>query len=273
MRLPRTLALSLPAALLVVLTALRLTAAEPQSQFEPRVGQAGKDVIWVPTAQTLVDKMLNLAKLTSSDVHIDLGSGDGRTVITAAKRGATAYGYEFNPDMVALSRRHAEEAGVSDRANFIQGDLFAADLSKATVITMFLLPSINLKLRPKLLELRPGTRIVSNSFDMGEWVPEESADAREDCRTYCRAHLWIVPAKVEGAWKMPNGEVTFDQSYQMLRGTLRNGASQLVISDGRVHGDQVSFVAGDIRYTGRVNGNTIEGISQTTAAWRATRGQ
>jgi SAM-dependent methyltransferase len=151
-------------ALLIATTGLALAQAQrapATATFEPEVGQPGKDVVWVPTPQAVVDKMLDLARVTPKDFVIDLGSGDGRTVITAAKRGAHALGIEYNPDMVALSKKNAETAGVTDRAEFMQADLFETDLSKATVITMFLLPDINLKLRPKLLGLKPGTRIAS----------------------------------------------------------------------------------------------------------------
>src|SRR6516164_7880328 len=143
--------------------------AQPAKEFQPEVGQAGKDVVWVPTPQALVDKMLDMAKVTPKDYVIDLGSGDGRTVITAAKRGAKAVGIEYNPDMVELSKKNAAKEGVSDKASFVKADLFETDFSQAQVITMFLLPSINMKLRPKILNLRPGTRIVSNTFDMEDW--------------------------------------------------------------------------------------------------------
>ncbi|MGH7829200.1 MAG: SAM-dependent methyltransferase, partial [Candidatus Binatia bacterium] len=140
--------------------------AQPaKEEYKPQVGQEGKDVIWVPTPQALVDKMLDMAKVTPNDYVIDLGSGDGRTVITAAKRGARALGIEYNPDMVELSKRNAAKEGVSDRVQFVKADIFESDFSKATVITMFLLTEINLKLRPKILDLKPGTRIVSNAFD------------------------------------------------------------------------------------------------------------
>ena len=145
----------------------------PAKQFEPQVGQAGKDVVWVPTPQALVDKMLDMAKVTPQDFVMDLGSGDGRTVITAAKRGARAQGVEYNPDMVTLAKKNAAAAGVSDKATFVQADLFATDFSKAQVITMFLLPSINIKLRPTILNMRPGTRVVSNSFTMEDWQADQ----------------------------------------------------------------------------------------------------
>jgi hypothetical protein len=243
--------------------------------FEPSVGQAGKDVVWVPTPQALVDKMLSMAKLTPNDYLMDLGSGDGRTVITAAKRGTRATGIEYNPDMVELSKRNATKEGVTERANFMKADLFETDFSKATVITMFLLPDINLKLRPKILDLKPGTRIVSNTFTMAEWSSDETvtADAKEGCTSYCVAYLWIVPAKVAGTWKLPQGELTLKQEFQMLTGQLRIGDKLMPITSGRVRGDQLTFKAGGVDYTGRVNGTSIEvkgGSLGTSTATRAS---
>jgi SAM-dependent methyltransferase len=194
--------------------------AQKQEEYEPQVGQPGKDVVWVPTEEALVDRMLDMAKVTPEDYVIDLGSGDGRTVIAAAKRGAHALGIEYNPDMVELSIRNAANAGMSDRAKFVKADLFESDFSKATVITMFLLPQINLRLRPKLLDLKPGTRIVSNSFSMDEWEADETSTLEGDCRTWCTAFLWIVPAKVEGKWKLQDGELTLGQQFQKVSGTL-----------------------------------------------------
>src|SRR6478672_1766764 len=167
-----------------VFTSVVSAPDRPPSEFQPRVGQAGKDVIWVPTPQELVEKMLELAKAEPADFLIDLGSGDGRTVITAAKHGIRAHGIEYNPEMVELSKRNAAKAGVSDKATFEKADLFETDLSRATVITMFLLPEINLKLRPRILNLNPGTRIVSNTFTMGEWVPDEYASVVTDCANF-----------------------------------------------------------------------------------------
>jgi len=189
-------AYSFGAALSILLVAA-LAHAQPAKEFQPEVGQAGKDVVWVPTPQALVDKMLDMAKVTPKDYVIDLGSGDGRTVITAAKRGSKALGIEYNPEMVELSKRNAAKEGVSDKASFMKADLFETDFSQAQVITMFLLPSINMKLRPKILNLKPGTRIVSNTFDMEDWKPDEDATV-ENCTNWCTAHLWIVPAKVDG---------------------------------------------------------------------------
>src|SRR5437773_6914190 len=182
-----------------------LARSQSAKEYQPEVGQAGKDVVWVPTPQALVDKMLDMAKVTSKDYVIDLGSGDGRTVITAAKRGAKALGIEYNPDMVELSKRNAAKEGVSDKASFLKADLFESDFSQATVITMFLLPEINLKLRPKILDLKPGTRIVSNTFTMGEWNADETALITDNCYSWCTALLWIVPAKVAGTWRSPQG--------------------------------------------------------------------
>jgi SAM-dependent methyltransferase len=246
--------------LLIACSTLALAQAQrapAASAFEPEVGQPGKDVVWVPTPQAVVDKMLDLARVTAKDYLIDLGSGDGRTVITAAKRGAHALGVEYNPDMVALSKRNAEAAGVSDRAQFVQADLFETDLSKATVITMFLLPDINLKLRPKLLGLKPGTRIVSNTFTMGDWQPDvrQTVDACDG--SWCTALFWIVPARVAGQYKLPQGELTLKQSFQMLSGTLTNGERTVPIK-GKVRGDDVVFTAGGKEYHGRYNGKQVE---------------
>ena len=254
--------------LCLALLPAQMTGAQQTKGYEPEVGQEGKDVIWVPTPQALVDKMLDMAKVTPNDYLIDLGSGDGRTVITAAKRGAKALGIEYNPDMVELSKRNAAKEGVSDRANFVKADLFESDFSQAQVITMFLLSSINMKLRLKILDLKPGTRIVSNTFDMGEWKPDESATVA-GCDSWCTAHLWIVPAKVGGTWKLPEGELSIKQTFQMISGTLKNGNVVSPIQ-GKLNGEQITFTAGGAQYTGRVNGNMIEGTAGG-AKWSATR--
>ncbi|MDP2052621.1 MAG: class I SAM-dependent methyltransferase [Acidobacteriota bacterium] len=222
--------------------------------FEPQVGQAGKDVVWVPTPQAVVDKMLDMAKVTKDDFVMDLGSGDGRTVITAAKRGARAMGVEYNPDMVELSKKNAEAAGVAARATFVKADLFETDFSKADVITMFLLPSINMKLRPKLLDLKPGTRIASNTFTMEDWQADETSTETDGCSSsWCTALFWIVPAKVEGTWGTPSGDLKLTQTFQMISGTLGNQAIQ-----GRLRGAEITFTAGNTKYAGTVDGNTIK---------------
>ena len=234
--------------------------AAPAATFEPSSGQAGKDVVWVPTPQSVVDKMLDMAKVTPKDFVMDLGSGDGRTVITAAKRGVRALGIEYNPDMVELSKRNAEKEGVSDKAKFVKADLFETDFSKASVITMFLLPDINQRLRPKILDLRPGTRIVSNSFTMGDWKADETAILKEadGCNTsYCTALFWIVPARVGGTYKTPHGELVLKQEFQMLTGTLKSGGKNLPVT-GKVRGEDISFTAEGREYRARMNRGNLE---------------
>ncbi|HEX9183727.1 MAG TPA: class I SAM-dependent methyltransferase [Burkholderiales bacterium] len=227
--------------------------------YEPSVGQEGKDVVWVPTSDALVNKMLDMAKVTSKDYVMDLGSGDGRTVIAAAKRGARAQGIEYNPDMVALSQKNAEKAGVSKTATFMKADLFQTDFTKATVITMFLLPEINLKLRPKILAMKPGTRVVSNTFTMGEWQADETHTLGDEsgCSSWCTALLCIVPARAEGRHTIPDGELVLKQDFQMLSGTLRKAGGPVTV-DGRVRGEEVSFKAGGKEYRGRINDGKLE---------------
>jgi len=234
--------------------------AQKPPAYVPESGQAGKDVVWVPTPQVVVDKMLDMAKVTRDDFVMDLGSGDGRTVITAAKRGARALGIEYNPDMVALSKRNAEKEGVAARATFVKADLFETDFSKATVITMFLLPSLNLKLRPKILDLKPGTRIVSNSFTMDTWQADESSTLGEEtgCTSFCVAYFWVVPAKVAGTHKLAQGELVLKQEFQMLTGTFTTGGRTYALGEGRVRGEEFGFKAGGREYRGRMNGGKLE---------------
>jgi len=245
------------------------TAAET-SAAEPKVGQAGKDVIWVPTSQALIDRMLEMAKLTADDRLVDLGSGDGRTVITAAKRGAVARGIEFNPDLVALSKREAAAAGVTDRATFEQADIFQSDFSDATVVTLFLLPALNLRLRPTLLDMKPGTRVVSNSFMMDDWQPDESAHVTEGCSSYCVAYRWTVPAKVAGTWKMAGKELVLSQNFQMVEGNLRQGENSTPIKNGRLDGARITYSVGDEHYAGEVHGNRMQGTVNGRAGWTAS---
>jgi hypothetical protein len=250
------------AALAFLLAAVCLPAfAQAQkAPYEPTSGQEGKDVVWIPTPQVVVDKMLDMARVGPRDFVMDLGSGDGRTVITAAKRGARALGVEYNPDMVEYAKRMAQKEGVADRATFVKQDLFQTDLSQATVITMFLLPDINLKLRPKILDLKPGTRVVSNSFTMGDWKEDERAEMSQasGCNvSWCTALFWVVPAKVAGIYKVPQGDLTLKQQYQMLSGTLHTGGQTYAL-EGRVRGEELSFTAGGKRYSGRWNGKTVE---------------
>src|SRR5688500_10787658 len=245
--------------LFMAASALALAQAQKApSAYKPSVGQEGKDVVWVPTPQVLVDKMLDMAKVTPNDYVIDLGSGDGRTVITAAKRGVRALGIEYNPDMVELSKQNAANERVGERAAFMKADLFQSDFSKATVITMFLLPDINLKLRPKILDLKPGTRIVSNTFTIGEWEADETATVNAGCNgSWCTALLWIVPAKVAGTHKLPEGELTLKQSFQKLSGTLTANGKTVPV-EGKVRGEEVVFTAGGREYRAKANGKRLE---------------
>jgi SAM-dependent methyltransferase len=276
----------LPAFLCALSVALSLafllqcsSAGETAQQYQPEVGQEGKDVVWVPTPEALVARMLDLAKVTQADYVIDLGSGDGRIVIAAAKRGARALGIEYNPDMVALSRINAEKAGVSGRASFVQGDIFQADFGQATVLTLYLLPDLNLKLRPKILNLKPGTRVVTNAFSMGDWDPDSSEEV--EGRT---AYLWIVPAKVAGIWhwrtESGNAELTLRQIYQKLDGSLKLGGKAVPLDAFRLEGDHVSFTAREANpsarvYSGRVKGDLIVGTVRVAGGagttWTAQR--
>lgn len=243
------------------LTSTGLFAQENKSStgYEPHIGQQGKDVVWVPTPQELVDKMLEIAKVTPDDYIIDLGSGDGRTVITAAKLGATALGVEYNPDMVTLSKENAAKDGVAEKAQFIKADLYETDLSKATVITMFLLPEINLKLRPLLLDLKPGTRIVSNTFTMGEWKADLEVTTEENWNSWNTAFLWIIPAKVGGNWKLNNGELVLNQEFQYFTGTYNSGNKIYDVTEGKLKGDSVSFVINGTLYEGLASENAMTG--------------
>ena len=265
----------------ILLSAIAVTGVSAQdnkanSEFVPSVGQKGKDVVWVPTPTELVKTMLDIAKVTSSDFLIDLGSGDGRTVIEAAKRGAHAVGIEFNPDMVDISTKSAKREGVSDKTEFLNMDLFEYDLSKATVITMFLLPELNLKLRPRILDLKPGTRIVSNTFTMGEWEADYEVTTEDNWNSWNNALMWIVPAKVDGTWKLGQADLELTQDFQMVRGTYNNGSKKAAILDGKLHGDTINFSINGDKYTGLVKANAMKGTVTNTSKgnksdWSATR--
>jgi hypothetical protein len=264
-------------ALVCAVSAFALTSAAgpavfaAEAPFKPQSGQAGKDVVWVPTPQALVDRMLDMAQITKDDYLIDLGSGDGRTVITAAKRGTRAHGIEYNPDMVKLAQFNAAQEKVSDKATFVQADIFASDFSKATVITLFLLPQLNVKLRPTLLDMKPGTRVVSNSFNMGDWTPDETIMATAECTSWCTAYKWIIPAKVDGNWKLGNGQLSLKQTYQVLEGTLTVDGKSQPISEAKMNGAEITFTAGGRKYTGRVEGNTMKGTIQGGGTFTASK--
>jgi SAM-dependent methyltransferase len=241
-------------------------AAEGDKPFEPVVGQAGRDVVWVPTPEALVEKMLDVAKVTPQDFVMDLGSGDGRNIIAAAKRGANAVGVEYNPDMVELSRRNAEKAGVAGKAQFIQGDMYVADISKASVLALFLLPENMNKLVDKFLALKPGSRIVSNHFSASGWEADESGRLEGDCGSWCSWLLFIVPAQAAGRWRLQKGELELEQKFQMLTGTYTVDGVATAIEKGRLLGEQITFTIGGNEYKGKVSADAMVG-----AGWNATR--
>jgi SAM-dependent methyltransferase len=242
-----------------------------QKPFEPTVGMAGKDVVWVPTTPQMVEKMLDMAKVTPADVVMDLGSGDGRMIIAAARRGARATGVEFNPDMVDLSRRLAREAGVDGKATFVQGDMYEADISKATVLSLFLLSHNLDKLKDKFLALKPGTRIVLNTYEITGWEPDERETLTGDCTSWCTVLLHYVPAQVGGTWKTPDGDLRLTQQFQNLTGDLTAGGKKTAV-EGRLKGDEITLTIGGLRYTGRVDGDRISGSRGASGPpWVATR--
>jgi len=275
----------------LLFTACSVLASPGAGQTQPTVGQEGKDVPWVPTPDVLVDTMLEMAAVRPADRVIDLGSGDGRLVIAAATLGARAVGVELDESLVELSRQHAAAAGVTDLTEFLATDLFTFDLSTASVITMFLLPDINYRLRPTLFELAPDTRIVSNTWDLSGsdedpdapgWTPDRTV-VLDPCPTWCTSLLWIVPAKVEGTWRLGDGELWLEQHFQELSGWLRTDAGTTRIDDGRLNGSMITFRVGDTRYRGRVDHPdqsdqnsrmTMSGVAHRpggTEDWLATR--
>ena len=253
---------------IIYLSFLISAPAAAQPKFEPQVGQAGKDVIWVPTPDEVVDRMLTMAQITPNDFVMDLGAGDGKIAIAAAKKfGARAVGIEYNPDMVKHANGNAQTAGVAGngigKALIRNGDIFATDFSQETVITMYLLPGLNMKLRPQILAMRPGTRVVSHSFSMEDWEADEisSLDGR-------RAYFWVVPAIVQGGWSLEAGgqktELTLEQTFQKISGTVALGALHAGLREARLRGFNIAFgyvdAAGVRRdFTGRVAGGKMEG--------------
>jgi SAM-dependent methyltransferase len=266
----------------MLMLAIAALPASAQSQtqdkpFVPVSGQAGKDVVWVPSPPEMVNKMLEIAKVTPADYVIDLGSGDGRNVIAAAKLGATALGVEYNPDMVKLSQRLAKEAGVENKARFVEGDMYEADISKASVMALFLLP-VNLnKLVPKFLDLKPGSRIVLNTFGIDGWEPDyrTSLPQGSECESWCDILLLIVPAKVAGTWNLNNGgRLVLTQEYQTVQGSLTLNGQQYTVEKGRLNGEDLTFVANNQIFNGKVKGARIDGSITATngpTAWSATK--
>jgi SAM-dependent methyltransferase len=235
-------------------------------QYEPTVGQEGKDVIWVPTPEAVVAAMLDVAEAKLGDFLVDLGSGDGRIAIAAAKKGIRAMGIEYSPEMVQLSKELAEKQGLSGKVEFRQADIFESDFSQATIVTMYLLPQLNLKLRPKILDMKPGTRIVAHAFDMGDWQPDRTEHVEERS-----VYLWIVPAKVEGTWASNEGELSLKQNFQKVEGTGKARDQELPISDGKLRGDRLTFnIKTDngtvYEFAGTVNGKSMTGTVKFTGS-------
>jgi len=244
------------------------------TQATQQFAQPGKDVVWVPTPGVMVDVMLDLARVTAEDVVVDLGSGDGRLVIAAARRGARARGVEYNPDMVRLSQQRARETGVHDRATFVEGDMFEADITDATVVAVFLLTENMRRLQTTFLALPPGTRIVSNTFGMPEW-PADARVTRPDCSSWCTALLWVVPARVGGEWQVTDGAVLrLDQHFQKVTGVLTGPDAGLTIQGGSVTGPAVALTIGAASITARLEGDRLVGTwteRGRTGPWSATR--
>ena len=258
----------------LVLFCLAAVSAHPaEPAYQPKMGQQGKDVVWIPSPQETVEMMLDMARVTPRDYVIDLGSGDGRNVIAAAKRGAEALGVEYNPDLIELSKRNARAAGVGDKAVFVHGDMFEADISKASVLVLFLIPDNLTRLAPKFFNLRPGTRIVSNTYEIGGgWEPDETERLRL-CATWCGAHLYVVPAKVAGTWRLPEGELTLEQEFQTVYGTYETSGIRVPVENGRLRGDEIRFTINSVEYSGRVKGDAMEGLAKgrVSGPWKAAR--
>ena len=237
----------------------------PSAEYKPQVGQEGKDVIWVPTPEGLIDKMLAAAKVNDKDTLFDLGAGDGIIAITAARKyGAKSVGIEYNPEMAQFARRKVAEAGLTDKVKIVTGDIFQEDFSSAPVVTLYLMPHLNLKLRPILLKMKPGTRVVSNTFTMGEWEPDETVFDQ-----HWKGYFWVVPAQIEGAWVMTGMEggplrLNISQSFQNIGGTLTRGGQTLTLLGAKLRGDEVKFqfVTPDRKvhaFSGRLEGRRLTG--------------
>ncbi len=248
-----------------LLWAFGLGWAKADPAYVPEPGQMGKDVVWIPTPKGLIDKMLAAAKVTSNDRLFDLGAGDGIIAITAAREfGAQAVGIEYNPDMAEHARRKAQEAGVGDKVRIITGDIFKENFSAATVVTLYLLPELNMRLRPTLLRMKPGTRVVSHAFRMGDWEPDENI-SHESARGFLR----VVPANVEGEWILTGLEggparLDFQQSLQKIGGTFMRGTSSTLLLGARLLGEELSFhiltpEREALRFNGKVSDSQITG--------------
>jgi SAM-dependent methyltransferase len=256
----------LKAALLMLAFCVAHAQTPGDDSYQPKVGQAGKDVVWIPTPDALVTRMLQAARTTSEDLVYDLGSGDGKIPMAAARDfNARAVGIEYNPELAALARRNAERAGVAGKVTIIAGDIFETDFSKATVVTLYLLPELNSRLRPTLLRMKPGTRIVSHAFDMRDWEPDETMGEADR-----QAFLWIVPANVAGHWRFSEARGTWQgtldlvQAFQRVGGTVNVGGKPLPLLGPALSGTRFSFsfvnIDGTLRSIhGTFDGDTFEG--------------
>ena len=244
------------------------TTAKP---WEPSVGMAGKDVVWVPTSLVVVEKMLDVAKVTPQDFVMDLGSGDGRMVIGAAKRGARAVGVEYTPEMVEHARKNARDAGVERNATFVQGDMYEADVSKANVLALFLLTDNLDKLKDKFLAMKPGSRIVLNTFGITGWDADETIKVTNDCTSWCTILLHIVPAQVAGTWRMGGRELRLTQEFQKVSGEFVSGTNKSAVS-GRLNGEAITLTIDGVEHTGRVASDRITGTRGSNGeTWSAVR--
>jgi len=241
------------------------TRADCEATYRPVIGQSGKDVVWVPTPDDLVDKMLRMAKTTADDYVVDLGAGDGKIAIAAAKSfGASSLGIEYNPDMVKLANCMVQVEGVGAKTRIVQGDIFKEDFSKASVITMYLLPELNLCVRHRILGMRPGTRVTSHQFSMGDWRPDDSAGVDERI-----AYLWIVPTRVAGTWALKDDAglqvtVTLNQTFQRIGGEATQGSAKQPLVGATLRGDELVFAFNDDKgvtrtFNGTVRGNEVSG--------------
>jgi precorrin-6B methylase 2 len=254
--------------IVALLAAGTFASAQPATQqepYEPTPGQSGKDVVWVPTPEAMVQHMLEHAGVTPQDFVMDLGSGDGRMIIAAARRGARGLGVEFNPDMVEYARRLAAEAGVADRAQFAQGDMYEADISKATVLALFLLPGNLEKLVPKFLDLPPGTRIVANTFWVRDWTADDVQTLEGDCSAWCMSQLFIIPARVQGNWRAGESVLSLTQKFQMIEGTYTPTGGAPAAVKGRLRGTAITVTLGGTEYDGTVNGNSVQVAAKAAA--------
>ena len=282
MKLRVLLSFSLVAAALTISPVLAHSAESTKlgdEKYEPRVGQSGKDVIWVPTNDAVADAMLKVAKVKPTDIVYDLGAGDGKIAIAAAKNfGATAFGIEYNKEMAELARRNTERAGVSDKVKIINGDIFVEDFSKATVVTMYLLPDLNLKIRPTILKMAPGTRVVTNSFNMGDWEPDDTVGTG-----YAQGYFWIVPGNAAGKWTLKGMEgsqqqatLELTQRYQRVGGVLNLYGKSQPILGATLSGNRLKFTFLDHSNQSRIidvtlNGNEFSGqVLENSALYSIT---